>query len=183
MTFTPRTTAPSTTDKRWINTGYGGYNGCIVIDSTTGLVLPNCTGYVHGRWMEIGNTTTDYALSINDAVTYWEQANGVFERGQSPKLGAIAVFSTGTTTSGHPGHVGVVEEINDNGVLLSNSNYGGDYFYMAYVSDFINVTFLGYIYHPDISDTPTPTPTPASAGKMKLMYYMFNSVYRNKNKY
>lgn len=42
MAFTPRLTAPSTSDPNWISTGYGGYNQCIVINSVTGSVLPNC---------------------------------------------------------------------------------------------------------------------------------------------
>ena len=43
-TFVPRTTAPSTTDKNWISVKYGGYNHAMVINSSTGAVIPNCTG-------------------------------------------------------------------------------------------------------------------------------------------
>lgn len=41
-TFVPRLTEPSLTDKNWINTGYGGKNRCMVINKSTGTVLPNC---------------------------------------------------------------------------------------------------------------------------------------------
>ena len=74
--YNPRLSAPSYTDKRWINTGHGGYNKCIVINSSTGSVLPNCTGYVHGRWMEIGNTNTEYNLSLGNAGEYWSHTDG-----------------------------------------------------------------------------------------------------------
>lgn len=39
--FVPRLTAPSTSDKNWINVAYGGKNRCIVCGSN-GSVLPNC---------------------------------------------------------------------------------------------------------------------------------------------
>ena len=50
-TYVPRLTPPAANDKRWINVKYGGFNKCIVINSGTGSVLANCTGYVHGRWL------------------------------------------------------------------------------------------------------------------------------------
>ena len=54
MQFVPRTTAPSYSDLNWIKRGYGyhGYNRCIVVDRNTGSVLPNCTGYAWGRFIE-----------------------------------------------------------------------------------------------------------------------------------
>ena len=42
VTFKPRLTSPSATDKYWVNTAYGGLNECMVINSSTGSVLPNC---------------------------------------------------------------------------------------------------------------------------------------------
>lgn len=44
-TFTERTVAPSGTNKYYIRTTYGGLNKCILIDSSTGSCIPNCTGY------------------------------------------------------------------------------------------------------------------------------------------
>lgn len=42
MAFTPRLTEPSYSDANWIHTSYGGKNQCIIIDSSSGSVLPNC---------------------------------------------------------------------------------------------------------------------------------------------
>lgn len=148
-TYQPRLTAPSTSDKRWINTGYGGYNKCIVINSSTGSVLPDCTGYVHGRWMEIGNTNTEYDLSLGNAGEYFSHQDS-YERGQEPKVGAVACFS---------GHVCIVEQIKDeNTIVCSESDYGGERFsvrtryrslgWRAWSGS--TQTFDGFIYHPDI---------------------------------
>lgn len=164
MAYTPRLTEPSTTDKRWINTAYGGYNRCINVGG--GSVIPNCTGYVHGRWMEIGNTNTDYNLSLGNANTYYSHADG-FERGQEPKLGAIAVY-----TGGEAGHVCVVEEIISNDeIVCSESDYGGARFsvrhrYRQYgwrQGNYGTGGFAGFIYHPSISDSGGGEVTPPSS--------------------
>lgn len=147
--YNPRLSAPSYTDKRWINTRHGGYNKCIVINSSTGSVLPDCTGYVHGRWMEIGNTNTEYNLSLGNAGKYWSHTDG-YERGQEPRLGACVCFS---------GHVCVVEQIIDNDTIVcSESDYGGERFSIRTRYRSLNwrawsgssQTFYGFIYHPDI---------------------------------
>lgn len=49
--FSPRLTAPSTSDKHWIKSTKGGLNDCIEISG--GSVLPNCVGYAWGRFYEI----------------------------------------------------------------------------------------------------------------------------------
>lgn len=159
MAFVPRLTEPSRSDKRWINVNYGGYNYCIVRDST-GNVLPNCTGYVHGRWMEIGNTNTDYSqtygLCLGNAGEYYGHSDSL-QRSQEPQLGAIICFS-----SSGAGHVAVVEEIiSENEIVCSESNYSHEYFicrhrYRQYgwnpsASSAWGTTFQGFILHPNIS--------------------------------
>ena len=59
MAFTPRLTAPSSSDLRWIKDASGGYNQCVYGSDGPPSVLPNCTGYVHGRVMEIRGVNTD----------------------------------------------------------------------------------------------------------------------------
>lgn len=129
MAYTQRLNAPATTDKRWIKTTYGGYNQCILINSNTGAVIPNCTGYVHGRAMEIARVTSDnLGLSFGDAVDYWTGSSADWQHVQTPSLGAILCFGQGSLT-GHPGHVCVVERIIDNDTIVtSDSNYGAEYF-------------------------------------------------------
>ena len=146
MIFTPRLTAPSQIDLYWIKTTHGGYNKCIEIDSQTGSVLPNCTGYAWGRFLE-ENNITDCNLSRGNAEN-WFSYNDGYNRGQTPKLGAIICFYS--TQSG--GHVAVVEQIKPNGdIVTSNSAYGGTRFYTQTLSPpNYNMgsayTFQGFIY-------------------------------------
>jgi len=165
MTYTPRTTTPSSGDKRWTVPSYGGYNNCIIGSPTAwgGSVLANCTGYVHGRWMELGNTNTDYNLSLGNAKEYWGHNDG-YARGQEPQLGAILCMSGANIGSSNAGHVAIVEEIFGNGdIMVSESNYGSEIFgyrrrYKAtgYRRQGGSVGgFQGFIYHPNINP-PTP---------------------------
>lgn len=151
MDFTPRLTAPSATDPNWIGVGFGGRNHALVINKSTGSVLPNCTGYVHGRWLELGEDES--RLCLNNAWVYWSYKDG-FKRGQTPKLGAICVWSA----PGKAGHVAVVEQISQAGIpTMSQSNYSGTRFYTKTVDPHkwpSGYTFLGYIYPDhDYSDT------------------------------
>ena len=163
MSYTARLTAPDTTDPRWINVNYGGYNKCIVRDST-GSVLPNCTGYVHGRWMEIAGRTSETSLSLGNANTYYNYGDG-YTRSSTPALGAVACYT------GSLGHVAIVEEINAEGtaITLSESNYSGARFNTrtVYATNGWNipgsiVTFQGFIINPwvDTSGGTTPEPEP-----------------------
>ena len=68
MAYVPRLSAPSYTDKRWIQVESGGFNQCIYGYYGGPSVLPNCTGYVHGRVMELrGVNTDDSGLSFGHA--------------------------------------------------------------------------------------------------------------------
>lgn len=164
MSYTPRTSAPSSGDPRWTKIGYGGYNAQILGSprAWSGSVLANCTGYVHGRWMELGGVTSEYDLSNGNANTYWGHADG-YERGQEPRLGAVLCLG-----GGGYGHVAIVEEIFDNGdIMVSESNYGRAVF--EYVRRYKSTGykrrggsvggFQGFIYHPNIAPPTPPEPT------------------------
>lgn len=164
MSYTPRTTRPNDGDPYWTKTTYGGYNeqilGNPVNRAWSGSVLPNCTGYVHGRFMELGNQPYDYDASIlpyGNASTYY--ANSSLEKGQDPRLGACMVWGVGA------GHVAIVEEIiNNDTVLTSESDWGSSSaggtvfvtrtrhrgwnwgYYSGYTRE-----FLGFLYHPNIT--------------------------------
>ena len=124
MAYTPRLTAPSVSDLRWIKDTSGGYNQCIYGSDGPPSVLPDCTGYVHGRVMEIrGVNTDDSGLSFGNGVTYWTNSSSIWIQEQDPSLGAIACYYTKGTMN--PGHVAVVEEIIDNNtIVVSESDYG-----------------------------------------------------------
>lgn len=125
MAFTPRTTAPSTTDPRWIQVNSGGYNQCIYGSDGPPSVLPDCTGYVHGRVMEIrGVNTDDSGLSFGNGETYWGNSSSAWIQEQNPSLGAVLCYYT--INDVQPGHVAMVEQVIDNDtVVVSESHYGG----------------------------------------------------------
>lgn len=173
MSYTPRTTRPNDGDPYWTKTTYGGYNEQILGNSVnrpwSGSVLPNCTGYVHGRFMELGNQPYDYDPSIlpwGNASTYY--GNSSLEKGQDPRLGACMVWGVGA------GHVAIVEEIIDNDTVLTSesdwgsSSAGGTVFVTrtrhrgwnwGYYSGYSRA-FLGFLYHPNITPVePTYTLT------------------------
>lgn len=172
MAFTPRLTAPDASDLRWIQTGSGGYNACIYGSNGAPSVLPNCTGYVHGRVMEIrGVSTDDSGLSFANAHAYWSDSASTWLQSQDPSVGAVICYYTNTATDGEPGHVAVVEEVIDTDtIVVSESHYGGAYFdtltcYRSHGwrdNDLWNITPLGFLKNPylDSSEEPEPTPTP-----------------------
>lgn len=128
-TFTPRLTAPSTTDKHWINTSHGGLNDCIHIGG--GSVLPNCVGYAFGRFFELIGEKPK--LSKGNAEDWYGNTSDGYKRSATPELGAVACWRKGQVgnESDGCGHVAIVEEIKPNGdIVCSNSAYGGSRFYM-----------------------------------------------------
>lgn len=149
MTYEPRLTIPENGHPAYTRKAYGGYNSQIDGNPQpwTGSVLANCTGYVHGRWIEIaGHTADDFGISNGNANTYYNHADG-YTRSQTPKPGAIICYG------GEYGHVGIVEEVySDNSILVSQSNYGGIVFETlrlyppAYAQ--VPVTFQGFILNP-----------------------------------
>ena len=150
MIYTPRTVAPETNNPYYIKTTHGGYNKCIVIDEDTGLVLPNCTGYAWGRFCECQDDVTDCNLSRGNADRWYSNTEDGYSRGQTPKLGAVICYS-----GGQSGRVAIVEEIHEDGsILISNSAYNGQYFYLRTVNENNNFyydgshSFQGFIYNP-----------------------------------
>ena len=130
MAYTPRLTAPSASDPRWIMDDYGGYNLCIAGSNGPPSVLPNCTGYVHGRVMEIrGVNTDDSGLSFGNGVDYYTGSSAAWIQESEPSLGAVACYGTTGGVGGWPGHVAIVEQIIDSDtIVVSESDYGGTYF-------------------------------------------------------
>lgn len=146
--YTPRLKAPTTTDKNWIHYSAGGYNYCILI--ANGSCLPNCVGYCWGRWRELLGKYPE--LSKGNAERWYGYQDG-YKRGQTPKLGAVAVWKQGEIGDSTPGHVAIVEKIDKDGtVTCSNSDYGGQRFYLTKMKKPFNIgssfQFLGFIYPP-----------------------------------
>lgn len=140
-----RTTTPANTDPNFINYAYGGNNRCTAIDNT-GYVLPNCTGYCWGRWLELG--VTNCLLSTGNATNWYGHTSDGYQRGSTPRQGAVACWSGG---SGGEGHVAIVEEITTAGVTVTESAYNSYTFrtntYPANMTK-SGYTFQGFIYIP-----------------------------------
>lgn len=139
-TYTPRLSAPSTTNKY--------YYSDINIFYKIGLGMPNCTAYAFGRAYEI--LKTEPMLCHYGAGEWYDynKTNKYYKYGSTPKLGAIACWNH----SGG-GHVAVVEEIKNGQITFSNSGWGYKNFYLTYASTSdstaggsSNWNFQGYIY-------------------------------------
>lgn len=174
--FNKRTTRPANNNLYYIKTTFGGWNKCIKIQND-GRVLPNCTGYAYGRFMECQTNVHTCNLSRANAELWYTFTADGYSRGRTPKLGAIICWHS--TRSG--GHVAIVEEIKSNGdIVTSNSAYKGTYFYMKTLSPpnyymGRSYTFQGFIYNPtEFTEDPTPpTPTPTTQTKSKFPWVLY----------
>lgn len=142
MEFIKRITAPSKDNKYF-------YSGNIFYKC--GYGMPNCTCYAWGRFYELTNTYPK--LSTRNAENWYVASDG-YQRGKTPKLGAIACWSKGIVGNGKDGagHVAVVEEImTDGSILTSNSGYKSTNFYMKTIKPPYSLNgynFQGFIYLP-----------------------------------
>ena len=162
--FKPRLTAPSTTDKCWLHYTKGGFNFCILISGNS--CLPNCVGYVWGRWRELLGQSP--RLSKNDACTFWRFNDG-YKRTQYPRLGSVICWDDG----GY-GHVGIVEKYDQpTGIItVSQSAYNGSRFYLTKVEPPYHsgrFTCKGFIH------LPGSEPLPKAGVKMTTISSIPNS--------
>lgn len=158
-----RTSAPSATNKYFIKTTYGGLNYCMLRDSATGSVLPNCTGFAWGRFIEgVGETFSN--LSRGDASSWYGNTADGYQRGQSPKVGAVMCWGGGYYSGA--GHVCIVEKvIDDNTVITGESDYSGARWYSKTrhrgadgrwgMNDLFS--FQGFIYNPWVDGESSPS--------------------------
>lgn len=142
MEYKKRLTVPSKNNKYY-------YSNNVFYKS--GYGMPNCTCYAWGRFYEI--TRIKPKLCTMNAENWYKYKDG-YERGNIPKLGAIAVWSMGKIGNNKDGsgHVAVVEEIySDGSFLTSNSAYKSTMFYTKKIGKdkrLYNYKFLGFIYPP-----------------------------------
>ena len=137
--FTPRTTAPSTSnsyyysDNPFYQSGYG---------------MPNCTCYAYGRAWELLGSKPNLSTG-NAGKWYWyNKDTGIYSYGSTPKLGAIACWDK---YDKNQGHVAVVEAINGDTITISESHYNGTNFDTRNIASnssnyLTSMRFCGYIY-------------------------------------
>lgn len=134
----------------------------------SGYGMPNCTAYCWGRWYELLGESPDLPLGDGNSWFPTAQEMGVYETGaypgSEPALGAIicTYYDIG-------GHVAVVEQINEDGsIVTSNSGWQSTYFWIetlypenGYVPSWADpgAYVQGFIYLP-ISYGPGPGPGP-----------------------
>lgn len=134
---------------------FGGKSPCMVINEKNGFVLPNCTGYVWGIWLQASGL--DYKLLNlcgSHAVYYYSHKDNFERSADTPKVGAIACWDDKSY-----GHVGIVEHIyTDKSIDVKMSSYGGSICYTRhleapydYTNDFgTKMKLQGFIYCPYI---------------------------------
>lgn len=161
MAFISRLNAPSYSDPHWYKSnpfyqsGYG---------------LPNCTCYAWGRFYEILGSKPK--LSLSNAENWWGHKDG-YERGQTPRLGAVICWRKGRAgVSGDgAGHVGIVEAISGNKITVSMSAWKGTRFFTRTFTigsyNYSGLVFQGFIYNPAVKET---APTPATSYKVGKTY-------------
>ena len=160
--YIPRLSAPIGTDKNWIKSTNGGYNHAMKIGSD-GSVLPNCTGYIHGRWLELMNYKPGDVypnLSLGNAKSYYGHSD-IYTRSQTPRLGSIICWK------GDWGHVAIVEKINGSTITISQSGYNSTRFKtleLKYPYKYGSKIFQGFIECPFVENDPIPVVDPFSKG-------------------
>lgn len=167
-TFTPRLTDPSRDDPLWISSSKGGKNHCIIVHGCSladgKSCIPNCVGYAWGRFMEIlGNTPK---LSTGNAED-WYGYNDGYERGSTPRLGAVICWSKGQVGwqyNDGAGHVAIVEKINEDGSIVTSESgwQSSDLFWTTTRSNTngnwgagSSYKFQGFIYNPAVTYSAT----------------------------
>lgn len=120
--FTPRIDIPAKNNRYYIAKTEGGLNPCIPRPAGSRLRFANCVFYAVGRYAELW----DVWLDSTDAENF---ANMAKDRGlsvsQIPALGSIAVWAKGEVgnSSDGAGHVAVVEIINSDSIVTSESGW------------------------------------------------------------
>ena len=140
--------SPSKNNPYYIAREYGGYNRyTLIINKETGAVIPNCTAFCFGAFMECCGITA-CNLPVSNAGNWYRLAP--YTKGKTPALGAIACWSGGTNGNGH---VAFVNEIKSDGtIVVAESGYYSQIWFMETTIqppyDRAGLTFQGFIYNP-----------------------------------
>lgn len=144
-----RTTGPETGNKYYYSNSNIFYQAklCPPFTNSSGnKIIGNCTWYAYGR---IGEMTghMPYDAGFTGNAYEWWNANlrtGKYKYGNTPKVGALAVWKSSLPNSGGCGHVAIVEKIENGRVYISESSWHGSYFRYRQIYD---TSYLyGYIY-------------------------------------
>ena len=173
-----RTKRPSN-NKYYIRTVSGGLNGAVTGQPmiTGANVLCNCVGYANGRFNEIINDPElkgivlkfKYQL-VTNAENFIESAKAQgLKISETPVQGGVMVWKKGATLKGSDGagHVAVVEEVYNDGTILTSESGWNAYAFRTAKRDNKNgrwgqpsgYTFRGCIVNPGVKN-PKTVPAP-----------------------
>lgn len=144
----------------YIQTSHGGWSPCIEGNSAHGLlpfagsVLPNCVGFVVGRFNEnMGLNACTYLGSVNANELMQYCVSQGLASGNTPAIGAVMVWDDGIE-----GHACIVENVNSP-TSIDYSESGYNYSVPPIVRTGTrnkgngnwgwNANFLGFIYPPN----------------------------------
>lgn len=161
---------------------FNGYNECILENSKTGSVLPNCTGYCYGRYLEANGLTKCNLPTCNAEAWFLPKYTKNLPHGNVPKVGAIIVWSKGKVGVGSDGagHVAFIEHINynkDGSIKSLHCSMSGAGASTKVWTEDIKPPFVykkgykleGFIYSPiEFEDTNKPKPT--TKDQYKLLF-------------
>lgn len=169
--FVPQLVMPPAGDPYYNTIKTGGYNPCILGNPKNRQkdlnVLPNCVGYVTGRFNAIGNYGSCRYLGNTNAANFVtlarKQGLAVTQR---PTVGGCMVWKGGNTGEGH---VAIVEMDLGNRFITSESEYYGKPFtiYQRFGTDWrsgcywmgSSYTYLGCIVNPAMKEDKDLTKT------------------------
>ncbi|MBR6719937.1 MAG: CHAP domain-containing protein [Clostridia bacterium] len=143
--YTPRLSAPERNNPYYFSKNIFYNSGFGMTEKNIG----NCTCYAYGRAYEILGTAPN--LSSGNAGEWYDynRRNGFYPYGDIPAPGAIAVWSK----RGGAGHVAVVESVDGDTIITSESGWKSFYFKTRTrsasdpnLSASSAYTFLGFIY-------------------------------------
>lgn len=144
----------------------------------SGYGMPNCTCYAWARFWEIGDPNDEGinkpSLPLGNAGTWVDEVVG-YSVGDTPQLGAVICWKK----PGEAGHVAIVEEIKENGdIVTSNSGWNSSFFYVKEIEkangyNFGVYEFQGFIYNPFVGIPGEPGNNKPIIKKKKKKYKFF----------
>ncbi len=123
----------------------------------SGYGLPNCTAYAWGRFWECqGSEGSRPRLSLNNAEDWYGYTSDGYERGQSPRVGAVICWRKGQAgnNADGAGHVEIVEAVNEDGTIVTTGSAYNGYLFRTKTRnptsnwDGGDYIFQGFIYNP-----------------------------------
>lgn len=179
-----RTTQPKN-NKYYIRIVSGGLNGAVQGSPTVSgaNVLSNCVGYANGRFNESILDSNLKGLELKfkyqlvcNAENFIESAKRQgLKISKVPTLGGIMVWQRGASLDGWDGagHVAFVEQINENGTIITSESGWGSYAFKRITRSNSNgrwgmvpgYTFRGCVINPSIGAVTKAEPKPSTPPK------------------